>query len=369
MTSFTKKIKVLSIYRSQLNSNRGTANRVRSILYNLARYKDIDLTLCSWDRDCPIKANHIYLSNNHLEDFKKIYNFVKNNRVDIVMGHVTTCFYYLLPLKFLTGAKIVLEMHGFKEEEAFSANGIGRVRYERDKLLHTILYRMCDLITTCSDTATEILSKYNKNVVTIFGGVDLALFNPQAQSGGLIKKDKNKIIIGYAGSVRMWQGLDFLIMAYYKLLKEYPEFKLSILTSGDGHVFQGHGIESIGPLEYNKVPSFLIDCDILVVPRTESKVNKISFPSKLPEYMAMGKPVVVSCTSDADKIVEHGVNGLLYNPGDIEGFKENILRLRDPDLRMRLGYNAFQTVRDNFTWERQTNILVNNIRAIVHTLG
>lgn len=358
----TKTIKVLSVYRSRLVENRGTPLRVKKIIHYLISTKGFDVTTCSWDTAAVFPTKHILLTNEHWTDIKKIYQYVRGHDIDIVIGHTMATFYYLWPIKLFTKAKIVLEMHGFIEEEARLYKDISIFRYWASKVVYKLFYRWCDLITTCSDTATKILSRYNKRVVTLWGSVDMELFNPYIKSKKLIARDK--IVIGYAGNSRIWQGVDFLLETYKELAEDNKKFKLAILTSERKEIIKLPGVEIYGPLRHNEVPAFLADCDILVIPRPDNIVNRISFPSKLIEYMAMGKPVVASKIGDTDCIITDGINGLLYEPGDKNGFKKALVKLEDMALRKQLGENAYHTIEKKFKKEQQATLLSKELQKL-----
>lgn len=77
--------------------------------------------------------------------------------------------------------------------------------------------------------------------------------------------------------------------------------------------------------------------------------------------MALGRPVIGSYGAGAavDRI-EHGVNGFLYNPEDINSLAKYITMLyRNPDMRRRMGEAALETAR---AWppERGVKILLEN---------
>ncbi|OGH61122.1 MAG: hypothetical protein A2848_02270 [Candidatus Magasanikbacteria bacterium RIFCSPHIGHO2_01_FULL_50_8] len=359
-----KQLRVLSIFRSRLSENRGTPIRVRSILTRLDARPDVALTVCTWDERVDYLRDHTRLTNNHIRDLITIFQLIKKNNIDVVIGHTAATAYYLLPIIFFTRAKVLLEMHGFIEEEARLYGSISRVAYWFQKTWLRFFYRQCDAITTCSDTATEILTRDNKRVITIFGGADPALFNPHISSSGLVQRTPDKIIIGYAGNSRLWQGLPFLAAAFAELQKIDRTFELVVVSSEKKHPDMGMGVQILGPLEYGDVPRALIDCDILVIPRPDTEVNRISFPSKLVEFMAMGKPVVAARTSDCHRIIRHGENGLLYDPGDMAALLACFLELRSIDVRERLGYHALQTVQQQLTWDIQVEKIVGLLRTL-----
>lgn len=359
-----KKIKLLSIYRGIVDDNRGTPIKVRSLSREFAQRDDIAFTLCAWDDEGVLEfPNYFHLTNDHLDDLKKIYAYIKKNNIDVVMGHTMATYYYLLPLKYLTKAKIVLEMQGYMEEEARFYRDINMLSYHLSKMIYGLFYRVCDLIIASSETSAAILSRYNKNVISIWGGVDISIFHPRIPGGNFLKKNPGEIIIGYAGNARIWQGLPFLLGVYAELTAKYPEFKLAILSSQKKKM-ETHGVIYIDQIAHEKVPLFFADCDILVVPRMHNEVNRISFPSKLIEYMAMGKAVVVSATSDAHRIVKNNKDGLVFEPGDKDALINDFLYLRDPATRERLGQEAWKTVQNRYTWKHQADLFVESLKSL-----
>ena len=59
------------------------------------------------------------------------------------------------------------------------------------------------------------------------------------------------------------------------------------------------------------------------------------------EAMAMGKPVVATRTPAVSDFIEHGVNGFLVEPGDVEGLRRQIqVLVEDDELASRIGARA-----------------------------
>ncbi len=354
-------LSILSIYRGTTNSDRGTSIRVRSIIRELSLRNDVTLFTASWDSQLQIDARkHTQLNNSHLRELFSLIKYIKSKNIDIVLGHTISSAYYLLPIKIFTRARVVLEMHGFLEEEEYLYGNIGRISYLIKKKLHSFFYVFFDLVTTCSDSATNYIKKYNNNTKTVYGGFDEKLFNQRYRS----QENNKKIIIGYAGNARIWQGLNFLLEALYSVSNK--NFELRILCSEKKWKLDEkyyYFAKLCAPLLHKEVPKFLVECDILVIPRLKNMVNELSFPSKLMEYLAMGKPVIASKTSDCHRIIHHGVDGLLYDPGDKKDFIKKLELLWDSDYRKEIGENALKKV-SNFTWSKQVDIIVDNIKNI-----
>lgn len=68
------------------------------------------------------------------------------------------------------------------------------------------------------------------------------------------------------------------------------------------------------------------------------------------EAMAAGKPVVSTLVGEAPHLIEHGVDGLLFPPGDVESMAAAILDLAGDDVRRRtIGGSAARKVAERFT--------------------
>jgi glycosyltransferase involved in cell wall biosynthesis len=190
----------------------------------------------------------------------------------------------------------------------------------------------------------------------MYGGVDSA-FSPNAQRGGFVNKSDGDVIIGYAGNTRKWQGIDFLSSSFARLHREDSSFKLAILSGETKGLPQGEGVQVVSGIPHNDVPRFLAECDILVIPRLLNRVSRLGAPSKLFEYLAMGKPVVVAALGDMDTIVHDGENGRTFPPGDEGAFIRTLKELKDPAVRALLGQQATNTIREHFDWDKEIAIL------------
>ena len=359
------KMKVLSVYRSYLLENRGTPLRVKSLIHYSRKDAGVEWHTCTLDAESPLGLPHITITHEHLRDIRKISTYVHEHGIDVVVFHSVAAAFYLPFIKLFTSARLVLEMHGFREEEEFLYKRISRTKYLFDKFFYSFIYRMSDVITTCSISATEYLKKYNKNSVSVYGGVNLSLFNPHIPQSGYVTHTPGTIVVGYAGDGKKWQGLPFLYTAFEKLHEKYPEFRLELLLSEKRTIPEKSFIHVTDALPHEKVASFLQACDVLVIPRIKSRVNELTYPSKFMEYMAMGKCVVVSRTSDMHKIIVDGKNGVSFTPEDVDGFVTVMGALRNPDVRKKLGENAYETASTGYTWDVQGKVFLDALKNVV----
>ena len=74
------------------------------------------------------------------------------------------------------------------------------------------------------------------------------------------------------------------------------------------------------------------------------------FPLTICEAMASYIPVVSTNVGGVPEIIEHGITGLLTEPGNIEQLQDAICKLiRDKDLSGRLASNARKRVEEKFS--------------------
>lgn len=119
-----------------------------------------------------------------------------------------------------------------------------------------------------------------------------------------------------------------------------------------------------GLLEQNESVFYLAACDILASPHVPNPDGSPFFgsPTKLFEYMAMGKAIVASKLDQINTILEDHTNALLLSPGNSEELADSIVQLAEnKDLRDQLGASARQTILDHYTWEKHVSKIIDKI--------
>jgi glycosyltransferase involved in cell wall biosynthesis len=92
-------------------------------------------------------------------------------------------------------------------------------------------------------------------------------------------------------------------------------------------------VDFIGWVDPGSVPDLINKATAVLIPSEHE-----SFGLSALEAMRMARPVVASCVDGLPEIVEHGVTGLLFNPGDSAEMAENIEGLLgNPDLAESMG--------------------------------
>ena len=93
--------------------------------------------------------------------------------------------------------------------------------------------------------------------------------------------------------------------------------------------------------------------------------DRDGLPNVLMEAQSQGLAAVSTRVSAIPELIEDGVNGLLVDPGDIEGLAAALARVvGDADLRRRLGEAAVARLRARFDQEPELDRLAEKLRRI-----
>lgn len=156
------------------------------------------------------------------------------------------------------------------------------------------------------------------NVEVILNGVDLKLFTPQEN---YFNTNENCFTVAYAGSYPNYQGIENLVKAAEILLHagEAVHFKfmgfrkneLSIKKNIENRLKDK--VTCLERLPKDKLISELHKTDVLISP-SASDSGRAIFPVKFGEYLALAKPVIVTCIDETSEIVNRIDCGFVCEP-------------------------------------------------------
>jgi glycosyltransferase involved in cell wall biosynthesis len=167
------------------------------------------------------------------------------------------------------------------------------------------------------------------------------------------------LVIGFAGSLKPWHGVETLLDAFALLRPQVSEARLLVVGTGPREAALREraamlGLQDTvlftGGVPHEAMPGLLAAMDIAAAPY--SSVPDFYFsPLKLYEYMAAGLAVVASATGEIGSLVREGHTGVLCPPDDPAVLARTLLQLaRDPQARARLG-QAARAEAERHTWE------------------
>jgi glycosyltransferase involved in cell wall biosynthesis len=120
----------------------------------------------------------------------------------------------------------------------------------------------------------------------------------------------------------------------------------------------GRGLRDLGWISRRRVLELLSAADILVQPGSPGPFNDYRFPSKLPEFLASGRPVVLP-RSNIGLHLQDGLEALLLENGGSDEICEKVALLEaDPALREHLGEGGRAFAQRELQWSKNVHEVV-----------
>jgi glycosyltransferase involved in cell wall biosynthesis len=204
-----------------------------------------------------------------------------------------------------------------------------------------------------------------EKIVVNPNGVDAESFRPQI-GGERVRREleiaEDETLVGFVGSFGPWHGVLALAEAI-KLMPADARTRFLLVGSGtlrdevENTLREANASSRViftGAVSHERVPALLDACDVLASPHVPLADGSEFFgsPTKLFEYMAMGKGIVASRLGQIADVLSHEETALLVRPGDARELSEAILRLTTSQtLRERLGAAARREAIAHHTWE------------------
>jgi glycosyltransferase involved in cell wall biosynthesis len=127
----------------------------------------------------------------------------------------------------------------------------------------------------------------------------------------------------------------------------------------------GDALRDVGWISRGRVFELLRGSDILVQPGAPGAFNDYRFPSKLPEFLASRRPVVLPRTNIGLHL-EDGVEALLLDEGGAAEIHEKVALLADdPQLRKRLGEAGRAFAVSRLRWSSNVGEVVRLYESVV----
>ena len=221
----------------------------------------------------------------------------------------------------------------------------------------------------------------SEKIVVNPNGVDVEEFRPGV-GGAAMRRElgvaDDETLSGFVGTFGPWHGVLTLAEAI-RLLPQESRLRFLFVGAGmlrdeverivheagrsDRVIFAGH-------VEHERVPALLDACDILLSPHVPLEDGSEFFgsPTKLFEYMAMGKGIIASRLGQIGEVLADEETALLVEPGNAQELSEAILRLgRSRELRESLGAAARRAAVERHTWKHNAGRVIDSYRSLVET--
>lgn len=235
--------------------------------------------------------------------------------------------------------------------------------------IQKFVFRHVDKVITPSHHLKTILMNYYGvaagRIEVVYNAIELV----QAKAGGGKPGYPTLITIGRLVPLKR---IDELIKLVPALVEKYPDLKLVVV--GDGpedknlkKLCQEAGIEQnvifTGYVTHERILELLKASDLFIL-------NSLyeGLPNTVLEAMACRCPVLATDIGGTSETIEDGTTGLLVNVRKGEELKQKIISLLEStELRAKIVENAYWSIGEKFTWERNLSILERELEEAIRS--
>ncbi|HEX9930508.1 MAG TPA: glycosyltransferase family 4 protein [Pyrinomonadaceae bacterium] len=262
----------------------------------------------------------------------------------------------------LFGKKVITHFHAGDVDNYYPFQ-----RKIGQKFIQTALGLSDSFIAVSQESAKQLRDiTQSQNISVITNAIDTSVFNGDKKSltdepGG------DAVRLLFVGAVGKLKGEKDLIKALALLRDNKPNLKISFLGYGAENLkdycerFEvGNLVEYLGAVPMDERIEFFRRSDIFVLPTYAE-----AMPMSVIEAMAAGLPVISTRVGGIPELIEDGVDGILFAPGDVGALAEKIsFLLNNKDTRIKIGKKAKQKAREQMDFR----VYVNKLRTLLFAM-
>jgi len=285
----------------------------------------------------------------------RLYRTIRRGRFDIVHTHNSKAgFLGRLAARLARCPAIIHTVHGFAFHEQVGWLG-RRVYLTAERKASSWCDRMIVVSQPLRDWALRARVASAEKMRLIYSGIDIDAFSGVQASADLARSlgvKPGDMVVGIVSKLWEGKGHDLLLQSVARLSRQWPQIRLLVVGEGKLERQLRERAASLGLREIalftgfrSDIPEITALFDIAVLPSLFEGMGRVVL-----EAMAAGKPVVASRVGGIPDLVQDGVTGLLFPPGDVAALTEQLGRLlNDPDLRRRMGEAGRRQVDERFS--------------------
>lgn len=227
-----------------------------------------------------------------------------------------------------------------------------------------------------ADGVTMIMDRLEKFVpngvrrITLWPGADRELFFPRERDEAFLAGlgiPRGNIVLCYTGNVHSANAREVRSLYLAAAILSREGIPTTLVRAGKDYCpFLGPDEKwardvsvDLGYVRHLDIPPLLSLADFLIQPGTDDAFNEYRLPAKLPEFFAMGRPLLLPLTN-VGRFVRHGHDAWVLPKVDALGIVDTLKTLRaDEQLISRLSAGALTFCDEHFDWRKNATALEN----------
>ena len=280
------------------------------------------------------------------------------------------------------GAKVVLDLHDPMPELMMAIFGAGEenssVRWM--KRLEKWSIARADLVVTVNIACQRIFSGRScpaEKIAVVMNAPDGQIFPERTvRMDGVPNRAADKpFVIMYHGSLVERNGLDVAIDALVRVKRAIPNVELRVYGTPSPFLdrvmeqARNKGVQDVvrylGRKQLEDLVPEINSCDLGIIPNHRNAFTDINTPTRMFEYLAMGKPLIAPSTQGIEDYFSKE-SLLFFEPGNSDDLAQQIeyayFHPREMMEIMRRGREVYL----DHTWERERETLIGRVSGILN---
>lgn len=307
----------------------------------------------------------------HLFLQKAIYDFITANDIQAIHIHDIQIARSVFRANRKLRKSVVLDLHENRPEimkyYTHVNTGPGRmlISASRWKKFEYQYIREADNVIVVTDEAkkhyAEKTGADEEKFYVVPNSVRPGFYSDYTVDDDILARHSDRYVILYLGDTGLRRGLETAIKSLEFLIPLIPDIRLLIVgRSKADPVLKdlvsknrwNDYVEFAGWNDAGLFQSFLMASDIGISPIHRNLHHDTTYANKIFQYMAFGKPAVVSNCTAQKNLVRKYQCGLVFDDRDVRDFADKVISLHsDRDLYDRLSANAREAIHNNLNWD------------------
>ena len=341
----------------------GAKTHVLSLLQNLSKHIDVTM-VCFMEgpfaqeaRELGIRTE-VYPSRNVLKTLSILKRKIRTEGCDLLHCHGARGNMMGAILRRSTGVPVVTTVHSDYRLD-YLGRPFSRATYGT---INTIALRLLDYRIGVSDAMVDLLIARGfdpDRLFPIYNGIDFTLPPPAMDRAAYFRSvglqaDGDSVVVGIAARLNPVKDVSTLIRGFAKAHETCPQLRLLIAGDGEERAMLEHLTRELGVADTVCFAGWISDTNTFYQSIDINTLTSLSetFPYALTEGARASLPTVSSRVGGVPYLIDHGVNGLLFEPGDAEGLAHHLVTLaKDPVQRQHLGERLRQKGVEEYSLE------------------
>lgn len=288
--------------------------------------------------------------------FSSLFAAMKVKDVDIIMGTTPPIFqaFSAWLVAFLRRKPFLLEVRDLWPEFIVSMGVINNpMLIKLARMLEMFLYKRATHILVNSPAYKTYIEDKGipANKITFIPyGADIQMFHPELD-GSHLRQELNlqdKFLVLYTGALGQANDI-YTILRAASLLKEKKEIQFVLFGDGkerpklqaEAQKLRLNNLLFAGVRPKHQIPAIIAASDVCLAILQDIPMFRTTYPNKVFDYMAAGKPTILVIDGVIRQIIEESQGGVYVPPGDDRQLADVILTLSSqPDQIKAMGSNA-----------------------------